>query len=390
VVSRDPEDRIRLAVVTSGQTTPTETFILAHLQRLPFEITHLYGYHDQYLHQNQSVRSILGADLPSLTSRLSNLLPQYLAIRVRHRFEKPLCDRKLLGRFLVERKIDAVLAEYGMIGAFLAPVCEDSGIPLVVHFHGADATKREYVVGFSESYKTMFAYVSACIAVSKKMCEDLMKLGCAAEKIRLCPYGPDDRFFACHPNYHSDQMIAIGRLTEKKAPHLTILAFAEVLKSNPNLRLVMIGDGELRGVCEDLVKSLYLEGKVFLRGAQTPEQIRCEIDRSFLFVQHSVQAWDGDCEGTPVSVLEAGAAGLPVVATRHAGISDVVIHEKTGMLCEERDIKTMANYLRLLANDREKTRAFGAAAQNHIRNNFSMDTHLTSLSSVISNCVLKV
>ena len=55
-------------------------------------------------------------------------------------------------------------------------------------------------------------------------------------------------------------------------------------------------------------------------GVQSPNQIRDLINNSFCFVQHSIVAENGDAEGTPVAILEATAAGLPVVSTRHAGI----------------------------------------------------------------------
>ena len=66
------------------------------------------------------------------------------------------------------------------------------------------------------------------------------------------------------------------------------------------------------------------------------------ILKNFLaFVQHSIIAANGDAEGTPVSILEAGAAGVPVISTKHAGIPDLVLDNITGFLVEEHDVEEM-------------------------------------------------
>jgi glycosyltransferase involved in cell wall biosynthesis len=101
------------------------------------------------------------------------------------------------------------------------------------------------------------------------------------------------------------------------------------------------------------------------------------------FVQHSIRPGDGDSEGTPVAILEAGMSGLPVVSTRHAGIKDVVIHNETGFLVDEGDIDGMAACMLLLARDAAQAATLGARAHHHIRTNFSMDQHIARLSAIL-------
>lgn len=372
---------LRLAIVTN--TTPTETFIRAHIERLPFRVIHLSGYEAQYSQNGAPVKSLSRSGHPSFLIRVTRLLPEVISFRIRQRMIHQMTDQEILADYLSQESIDVVLAEYGMMGAFLAPVCAMARIPIVVHFHGADATRRDYLESFGSRYRSMFKSAAACIAVSNRMKRDLIAIGCDEEKVVLCPYGPNENFFNCQPDYFSNQLIAVGRLTPKKAPHLTILAFAEALRTNSDLRLVVIGDGELWGVCRDLVTSLSLSGKVELLGTQTPEQIQEHMNRSFAFVQHSVEAWDGDCEGTPVSVLEAAAAGLPVISTRHAGINDVIQQGETGLLGPERDIVTMTSSIVRYANDRSFARACGERAREFIRTHLPISRHLERLSQVI-------
>ena len=104
------------------------------------------------------------------------------------------------------------------------------------------------------------------------------------------------------------------------------------------------------------------------------------------FVQHSVEAPSGDAEGTPVAVLEAGASGLPVVATRHAGIPDVVIEGKTGLLVEEHDVAGMADAMLRLIDDPPLAANLGAAARDHVRAHFSMERSIDRLWRIIAPC----
>jgi len=143
-----------------------------------------------------------------------------------------------------------VLAEYGGTGVATLGMCKSFGIPLVVHFHGADAYSTENLDNYRESYKKMFAYCSAIIAVSRHMVAQLVRLGAPNEKVLYNPCGVEiskfNREFS--PDYPM-QILTVGRFVEKKAPYLTILAFNKVLQRIPEAKLVMVGNGPLYDVC---------------------------------------------------------------------------------------------------------------------------------------------
>jgi glycosyltransferase involved in cell wall biosynthesis len=111
--------------------------------------------------------------------------------------------------------------------------------------------------------------------------------------------------------------------------------------------------------------------------------IQEEMRRACVFVQHSIEAPSGDCEGTPVAILEAGASGLPVVATRHGGICDVVIEGKTGLLVNEHDVVGMADAMLELITDRTRAAQLGETASAHIREHFSLEHSLDRLWRII-------
>ena len=176
---------------------------------------------------------------------------------------------------------------------------------------------------------------------------------------------------------------------EKKAPYLTILAFKKVLDRLPEARLVMVGAGILHDVCSKLIKALHIEHAVELKGVVDHDGVASLMQRSRVFVQHSLVPASGDTEGTPVAILEAGAAGLPVVSTRHAGITDVVIHGKTGFLVDEGDIDGMSEYLYQLLNNPELASQMGKNAREHISANFSMERSIEKLKNILEGCVVR-
>jgi glycosyltransferase involved in cell wall biosynthesis len=185
------------------------------------------------------------------------------------------------------------------------------------------------------------------------------------------------------------QVLAVGRFVEKKAPYLTILAFKKVLEWLPEARLVMAGGGILYDVCCKLIKALHIEHAVELRGIIDHDDVATLMQQSRVFVQHSLVPASGDTEGTPVAILEAGAAGLPVVSTKHAGISDVVVDGKTGFLVDEGDIDAMSDHMYQLLSNPVLAGEMGKTAREHISANFAMERSIERLRNIIERCAFK-
>jgi glycosyltransferase involved in cell wall biosynthesis len=234
----------------------------------------------------------------------------------------------------------------------------------------------------------MFDYASAIIAVSRHMIEQLVSLGAPTEKVFYNPYGVEITKFKQSSVLSSPlQVLAVGRFVEKKAPYLTILAFKKVLERLPEARLVMVGAGILHDLCSKLIKALHIEHAVELNGIVHHDGVAALMQRSRVFVQHSLVPASGDTEGTPVSVLEAGAAGLPVVSTRHGGITDVVIHGRTGFLVNEGDIDGMSEYTYQLLNDPDLGSQMGKNAREHVSENFNMERSIKKLGNILQLCM---
>src|SRR5690606_18550174 len=125
----------------------------------------------------------------------------------------------------------------------------------------------------------------------------------------------------------------------------------------------MAGDGQLLNICKNLVKYLNLQSHVEFPGIITPETYRKYLEESLAFLQHYITTETGDMERTPLAVLEASAAGIPVISTNHAGIPDVIIDGETGLLCKEHDVEGMAQHMITLLDNPEKAKRIGAAGK---------------------------
>ena len=149
-------------------------------------------------------------------------------------------------------------------------------------------------------------------------------------------------------------VVAIGRLVAIKRIDRLVRAFATLAERVPAARLAIVGDGAERAGLEALVAQLGLGGRVRFAGWQS--------DTPAWHAAADVVALSSDREGTPLTLIEAAAAGRPVVATGVGGVADVVDDGRTGFIVAPDDEAGMAERLERLARDPDLRLRLGAAA----------------------------
>lgn len=361
-----------LAIFSPNENAYSETFIHAH-KNLPFEI--------KFYHSG---------DIPTQLEKRYDLQGNFSRLE---KFQKKIFEKFSEVEYglyysLKREKVDCVLAEYGTTAAETLNVVKKLQLPLIVHFHGHDTSDQNLLKFYRQKYLSVFEYAHTVIAVSKKMHDKLMGLGCPSEKILLATYGPNPVFFSNQPQYVNQQFIYAGRFVQMKGPHLVILAFKKVAARFPGANLIMIGDGPQLCFCKDLVATLELSDRIHFKGLQKPDTVKNDFENSVALVQHSIMAENGDCEGTPVVILEAQAAALPVVSTYHAGIPDVVIPGETGFLVEEHDVQGMADYMCRLLEQPAMAKELGVNARKRIKDFFTLERHLEAITSTINEAIV--
>jgi glycosyltransferase involved in cell wall biosynthesis len=366
----------KLCIITPLEGAYSETFIQNHIRYLDFEKVIIYGTvpeeyksadADKYLFSREWYNRFRYKITTKLTGQPDDDLPQ-----------------KALARFLKRKAISIVLAEYGPTGAMVANVCHELNIPLVVHFHGYDASVYSVLEEYRTLYADMFSKAAAIIAVSTAMVERLKQIGAAADKIKLNTYGVDIDLFKKNTPLNTKTFLSVGRFVDKKAPHLTILAFYKAFQQDKSIHLTMVGDGPLLNACKELVTALELTDNIKFAGIKTPAEVAILMNDAYAFLQHSVIAPDGNAEGTPLAILEAGAAGLPVVSTRHEGIADVIEHEVNGLLVNEFDIDAMAEAMIRLINNKNLVEELGTNARKKIERAYNLSDHIQKLENLLN------
>ena len=232
------EKKASIALISPNQNAYSETFIQQHKKYIEGQV---YFYFDGYLPKKLEGELLINPR----KLRIKHILKGH------YRLNKFSLSELLILNSFKEKNIQLVFAEYGNTALKVRPICKDLGIPLIVHFHGHDASVYDELEQ-AKYYNEVFEYASSIIVVSKKMLSDFQEWGCPEEKLIYNPYGPRPEFFNVQPEFLSQQFVAIGRFTEKKAPYYLLLSFKKVLDKFPDARLVIGGDGELLQVCKNL------------------------------------------------------------------------------------------------------------------------------------------
>ena len=154
---------------------------------------------------------------------------------------------------------------------------------------------------------------------------------------------------------HAKVVGTVGRLAEVKRHDLLIRGFARSAVDRPDACLVVVGDGPDRSALESLVKSLGMDGRVHLVGyLEHPESLLRGMD---------IFALASRLEGLPLAILEAWAAGVPVVASSVGGVPALIDHGRTGLLFDSGDETTLARHLSDLMADPARARRIGEAGR---------------------------
>ena len=277
---------------------------------------------------------------------------------------------------------DVILAHFGPNGlrALALRRLLGSRAPIATVFHGYDLSVWPRQRG-AHRYHPLFAEGELMLPISDLFRERLIEFGCPAYKISVQRMGVDlaSLPFRLRPSSQGApiEVLSIGRLVEKKGFADALRALASPRLAGAPLRYHLVGDGPLRTELQDLTRNLNLGERVVFHGSLLREQIRELRDRADLMLVPSVTAANGDQEGLPVALMEAMAAGLPVVATRHSGIPELVIDGQTGLLVPERDPEALAASIsRLLAEPSLRER-LALAARERVAERHSL-THLNA------------
>jgi colanic acid/amylovoran biosynthesis glycosyltransferase len=246
-------------------------------------------------------------------------------------------------------------------------------------FHGYDITTLLLHLG-PHLYDRLFRDGDFFFPVSDFFMNRLLQLGAAGEKTAVQRMGArSDMGPAIREpspvSIPTFTFLLIGRLVEKKGQEYAVRAVAQCRRRNPqrDIRLTIIGEGPLDTRLREIISELDLNEIVHLQGSQSRDYIQKALLTVDAFVLPSVTAANGDMEGIPVVISEAMSMSLPVIATRHSGIPEIVEDGVTGFLVAERDVEALADAMARLAADPELAQRLGRAGRDKLVQELDLD-----------------
>jgi glycosyltransferase involved in cell wall biosynthesis len=270
-------------------------------------------------------------------------------------------------------------AKAGMLGR-LAAVLAGGARPVIVHTYHGHVLEGYFDPLRTAIYRAMerrLARVSdALIGVSTATVDDLVRLGIAPRsKFRVLPVGLDlEPFLRLHERDGTGfrreagtrdgevLLTFVGRLVPIKRVDVLLGALARARAYGAPVRLAVVGGGPLRSELERLARELGV--------AEVARFMGYRSDMASVAAASDLAVLSSANEGTPVSLIEAAAAGRPAVASAVGGVLDVVTQD-TGILVPDDDVEALGRAVAHLAANRELRTTMGTKARNHVAERFS-------------------
>lgn len=359
---------MNICVVTGTLGQPSETFVKRHIESLletgSYVITRKV--HEKSTVKVDSHRLLILEDVAPLVplGGLSMVIKSIFLL-FPNRLFSPRHNTAIL-EFLKRNDIDLVLSEFMDATLPLVSVLEKARIPLVVHGHGSDVSSRLKHWWWRRSYGNYRN--TQIVVVSQKSKKDLTKkCNLNPQNIHVIPCAPVYLDFAARKERSGTtspsrfEITTIGRLVEKKNP-LGLIEVVNILVNQMNckIHLSIVGDGPLFVEVEKSISHFGLQNFCSLLGELDNSEVLEVLKQSDLYIQNSrTDPITGEAEGLPVSILEAMNAGIPVIATNHAGIPEVIQHGQTGLLVREGDSREMAEAIQKILSSPKLAKTIG-------------------------------
>ncbi|HEX2909275.1 MAG TPA: glycosyltransferase [Chloroflexia bacterium] len=269
-------------------------------------------------------------------------------------------------------------------------------LPVVISLHGSDVYLAESLRPVGWVARWAFRHAQGVTASSPDLLERAQRLGASTdpERAAVIPYGVDPTVFKkperSGEQLRSDLKIApdekilfcVGRLVYKKGFEYAIQALPAVLAKYPRTTLVIAGMGDLLEPLQKLAKETGVSERVRFEGAVAHNRIPDYLAACDLFLLPSVVDRNGNVDGLPNTLLEALAAGRPVIASNVAGVPLAIKDGVNGRLVPQRDEVALAEAIIDLLSNPDLRQRFGAAARRKVEEELNWKAVVSRYSQV--------
>jgi glycosyltransferase involved in cell wall biosynthesis len=218
--------------------------------------------------------------------------------------------------------------------------------------------------------------------------------------IKVIPMGVDLKLFSSSSaasaasvkkkyGVKGSMLLFVGRLAEKKGLTYLVSAMASVVKTYPDCKLVIVGDGPEKSALVRQSRQFGLLKNIVFAGSVPNSKLPSFYKAADVFVLPSIIARSGDTEGLGVVLLEAIASETPVVASNVGGIPDIVIDRKTGLLVRQKSPEELSSAILSLLKNKKLQKKLSASARSHVSKNYSWKKISSDFSSIYSSLLSK-
>jgi len=250
------------------------------------------------------------------------------------------------------------------------------GVRTIVTFRGRDIAVRPQLDPKWRAFmqRTLFPKAARLHFVCRSLADKAKVLGASDEKCCVLNQGIDDDFFAVErmPSTSVPLIVSVGRLVWEKGYQYAIEAAALLKARGRAFHLTLIGEGPMKSALCFLIGHRALQEEVTLAGAMGPEEVREHLSQAYLFLCSSVS------EGIPTILMEAQAAGLPIVTTDVGGIPECVEDETTAFCVPPYDPQALSDRIELMLDDPDLASRMGEAGRERARKLFHVEREISN------------
>ncbi len=267
------------------------------------------------------------------------------------------------------------------------------GVPTVISLYGYDASRLLCDPGWVLRYRWAAERGTTFVVLHESMAVSLIECGIAPECIRTIALGVDlmqwPRSDATSDSMDPPRFVFVGRLVPKKAPEVVVEAIALLLKRHGvAAHLDIVGDGPLRHVVESQINALGLSTQVLMHGAIPRDRVASVLRGASALLLPSTKAPDGDCEGTPVVLMEAQALGVPCLTTKHSGNADVIAPSMRSFVIDRADAESLVTSMsRLLECSAKEQRTMGESGRAWVESQFNIERTASEYDALYSQLI---
>lgn len=295
-------------------------------------------------------------------------------------------------------RADILHSHFGYIGWANIETAKKSGVKHLVSFYGVDVSRLPAVDPLWQvRYRDLFKQVDGVLCLGSQMGQRVLDLGCPEKKIRVFHLGVETDRISFKPREWDRteplRVLIAATFREKKGIPYALEALGW-LHDNIPLEITIIGDAtkEKRSQEEKqkilaVIQKYNFASKVRLLGYQPHSILFEEAYKHHIFLLPSVTASDGDSEGTPVTIMEMAATGMPVISTRHSDIPAIVQHSHTGLLADERDVYKLVEHLKWFIQHPDRWRKMVEAGRRHIEEQYNLKIQGEKLATVYQELI---